>query len=126
MLLVFDLNYLIVFGHRQRIIYYLILGLPIGINFNKLFTSKILIFSFCANRSFDLPRFGSWIFNNYLLRCLFPDHAIKLQLLNSLLWLWNTFTYQIDIQMIHSFYHTFHLKSYIIIRDIWVESHIEM
>ena len=69
-------NFLI-FGHGQRVVDNLIVSLGVGIDFNKLFSPKIIKFSFIANRCFDFPWLGSCIFECDLLSHFFPHHAVE-------------------------------------------------
>ena len=97
----------------------------VGVHFNELITSKIVIFSFITDGSLDFPWFNCGILESDLLGDLFSDHAIKFQLLNGFLRLWNAFTNQIYIKRVCSFNRAFDFEFYIVVRDIRVESYVE-
>ena len=61
MFLVFHIHNFLVFSHRQGIVYNFIVSLSIGVDLNKLFTSKVVKLTIITDRCFYFPGFSCWI-----------------------------------------------------------------
>jgi hypothetical protein len=90
--LILYLRDLIVFGHRQRIINNLVIGLRVSVDFYELFSAEVVVFALSTYGRFDFPRFGGWVLDIDFLRDLTSDHTIEFELLDGFLGLRNALT----------------------------------
>ena len=100
MLLILNLGNFGILGHGERIVDNFIISLTIRADLNEFLSLEVVIFALITNGSLDFPSFDSSVLESYLLSGLFPDHAVKLELLDRIFRLRNAFTNQVDIKWI--------------------------